>query len=141
MINKIKTILQKNMYPNYVIDNQIKKFQYTTKSNENTINNNKKVYFKLAYIGAFSNATKIKLNQLCDKYCKNTNIVVAFSSLKIGSFFSSKDSIPKFPQSYVVYRFTYGGCNAYYIDKTKYHLKTKIEQHLGKYKNLHICTV
>ena len=55
---------------------------------------------------AFSNITNIKLKQICDKYCKNTNIAVAFSSLKIGSFFSCKDSIPKFFQSYVVYQFT-----------------------------------
>lgn len=64
---------KKNMYPIYVIDNQIKMFleiQYTTRSNENTINTNKKAYFKLPYIGTiFSNATKIKLKQICDKYC------------------------------------------------------------------------
>ena len=70
--------------------------QYTTISNENTVNNNKKVYFKLSYIGTFSNATKIKLNQICDKYCKNTNIVVPFSPLKIGSFFSCKTLSPNF---------------------------------------------
>ena len=67
--------------------------QYTTISNKNTINNNKKIYFKLPYIGTFSNATKIKFNQICDKYCKNINIVVAFSPLKIGSFFSCKGSV------------------------------------------------
>ena len=63
-INKIKNILQKNMHPIFVIDNQIKRFlemQYTTISNENTVNNNKKVYFKLSYIGTFSNATKLSL--------------------------------------------------------------------------------
>ena len=49
----------------------------------------------ITIIGTFSNATKIKLKQICDKYCKNTNIVVAFSPLKIGNFFSCKDSIPK----------------------------------------------
>ena len=44
------------------LDNQKGNFleiQYTTKSNENNINNSKKVYFKLPYIRAFSNATKI----------------------------------------------------------------------------------
>ena len=129
------------MYPIFVIDNQIKRFlemQYTTISNESTVNNNKKVYFKLPYIGTFSNATKIKLNQICDKYCKNTNIVVAFLLLKIGSFFSCKDSIPKFLQSYVVYQFTCAGCNACYIGETKRHLKTRIEEHLGKDKNSQI---
>ena len=47
-VNKIKNILQKNMYPIFVIDNQIKRFlemQYTTISNENTVNNNKKCIF------------------------------------------------------------------------------------------------
>ena len=70
-INKIKNILQNNMHPMFLIDNQIKKFlemQYTTTSNENTINNNKKVYFKLLYIKTFSNATKMKLKQIYDKY-------------------------------------------------------------------------
>ena len=140
-INKIKNVLQKNMYPLFVIDNQIKRFlemQYTNISNENTVNNNKKVYFKLPYI---------KLKQICDKYCKNTNIVVTFSPLKIGSFFSCKDSIPKFLQLYVVYQFTCAGCNACCIGETKPHLINRIEEHLGKikiciysniYKNIHI---
>ena len=50
---------KKNIYPIYVIDNHIKMFleiQYTTIqyiSNENTINNNKKAYFKLPYIETF----------------------------------------------------------------------------------------
>ena len=73
------------MYTIFVKDNQIKSFleiQYTTINNESTINNNKKVYFKLPYIEAFSNATKIKLKQIWDRYCRNTNIVVAFSPWK-----------------------------------------------------------
>ena len=52
------------MYPIFVIDNQIKRFlemQYTTISNENIVNNYKKVYFKLPCIRTFSNATKTKL--------------------------------------------------------------------------------
>ena len=46
------------------------------------------------------------LKQICDKYYKNTNIVVAFSPLKIENLFTCKDSIPKFFQFYVVYQFT-----------------------------------
>ena len=75
-INKTKSILQKNMYPIFVIDNQIKKFleiQHGTKSNGNTIIDNKKRYFKLPHTGTFSNRTNIKLKQICDKYCKNTH--------------------------------------------------------------------
>ena len=49
-----------------------------------------------------------------------------------------KDSIPKFLQSYVVYQFTCAGCNACYIGETRSHLKTRIEEHLGKDKNSQI---
>ena len=96
----------------------------------------KKVYFKLSDIGTFPNATKIKLKQICDKYCKNINIIVVFSPLKIGSFFTWKDSIPKFLQSYITYQFTCAGCN--YIGESRRHLKTRIEEHLGKNKNSQI---
>ena len=49
-----------------------------------------------------------------------------------------KGSIPKFLQSSVVYQFTCAGCNACYIGKAKSHLKTRIEEHLGKEKNSQI---
>ena len=140
-IDKIKNILQKNMCPIFVIDNHIKRFleiQYTTISNESTINKNENVYFKLLYVKTFLNTTKIELKQICDKYCKNTNIVVASSPLKIGSFFNCKDSIPRFFQSYVVYQFTCTDCNACYIGKTRRHLKTRLEEHLGNDKNWQI---
>ena len=49
-----------------------------------------------------------------------------------------KDSIPNFFQSYVVYQFICAGCNAFYIGKTRSHLKTRIEEDLGEDKNLQI---
>ena len=47
-----------------------------------------------------------------------------------------KDSIPKFLQSYVVYQFTGAGCNACYIGETRSPLETRIEEDLGKDKNV-----
>ena len=78
------------MFSIFVINNQVESFleiQYTAINNKNTINNNKK-YSSNYGILRLSNATKIKLKQICDKYCKSTNIVVAFSPLKTGSLFS-----------------------------------------------------
>ena len=49
-----------------------------------------------------------------------------------------KDSIPKLLQSYIAYQFTCAGCNACYIGETRSHLKTRIEEHLGKDKNSQI---
>ena len=58
-------------------------------------------------------------------------------SSKLGEMTVSipKDPISKFLQSYVVYQFTWAGCNACYIGETRRHLKTSIEEHLGKGKN------
>ena len=64
-VSSIERTLQKNMYPIFDIDNQIKKFlkiQYTAKSNENTVNSNKKVCFKLPYTGIFQTQPKLNLN-------------------------------------------------------------------------------
>ena len=47
-------------------------------------------------------------------------------------------SIPKFLQSYLVNQFTCAGCNACYIGETRRHLKIRIEEHLGKDKNLQL---
>ena len=47
-------------------------------------------------------------------------------------------SIPKFLQSYVLYQFICAGCNTCCIGKTRRHLKTRIEVHLGKDKNSQI---
>ena len=80
------------MYPIFVIDNQIKRFlemQYTTINNENTVNNATKIQ------------TQPKLSLI--KFVISIVKTITFSPLKIGSFFSCKNYIPKFLQSYVVY--------------------------------------
>ena len=91
--------------------------------------------FNSVFQSTLSNATKIKLKQMCDKYCKNTKFVILFLPLNIGSFFSYKGSIPKFLQSYVGYQFTCAGYNGFYSGETKHHLETRIKEHLKKDKN------
>ena len=59
-------------------------------------------------------------------------------SIYFRSVFSCKDSIPKFIPSYVVYQFICAGCNVYFIDEAKHHLKTRIEEHFGNEKNSQI---
>ena len=58
--------------------------------------------------------------------------------LKLRSFFSYKDTLPKSLQSYVVYQFTCAGCKACCIGGTKRTLNTRIEKYLGKDKKSHI---
>ena len=96
------------------------------------------MHYSLRYIGHFSNVTKKKLRHICEHFCKDIDIKIAFSPLKLSSFFSCKDTLPKSLQSYVVYQFTCAGCKACYVGETKRHLNTRIEEHLGKDKKSHI---
>ena len=75
---------------------------------------------------------------ICERFCKDIDINIAFSSLKRSSFFSCKGTLPKSLQSSVGYQFTCGECKACYIGETKSHLNTRIEKHLGKDKKFHI---
>ena len=128
------------MYPKSVIDNQIKTFldkQFTVDSG--TISKKQKtLHYSLPYIGHFSHVTKKKLKHICERFFKDIDISIAFSPLKLSSFFSCKDTLSKSLQSYVVYQFTCAGCKACYIGKTKCHLNIRTEEHLGKDKKSHI---
>ena len=42
-------------------------------------------YFKLPYIGYFSSIAQKRIRRLSHFYCNNANIVLAFSSFKVGS--------------------------------------------------------
>ena len=96
------------------------------------------MHYSLPYIGHFSLVTRKKVRHICERFCKDINIKIAFSPLKFSSFFSCKDILPKSLQSYFVYQFTCAGCKACYVDKTKRHLNTRIEEHLEKHKKSHI---
>ena len=133
----------KNLYPSYLIDKEIKTFlenKFTTKENTNIDHNNKSVsYYKLPYIGSYSNSTKKKIYELCKTFCKNTNVKIVFSPFKLQDLFSSKDCLPVALKSFVVYKFTCAGCQSCYIGETKCHLPTKIKEHLQTDTKSHIC--
>ena len=138
-LEKVKILLQKNMYPKNVIDNQIKAFldkQFKVDSGT-TFERQKTLHYSLPYIGHFTHITKKKLKHICENFCKDIdiNICIAFLPLKL---FSYKDTLPKSLQSYVVYQFTCAGCKACYTGKTKRHLNARIEEHLGKDEISHI---
>ena len=104
-LEKVKILLQKNINPKSVIDNQIKTSldkEFTVDSGT-TSEKQKTLHYSLPYIGHFSHVTKKKLKHICERFCKDIDISIAFSLLKLCSFFSCKDNLPKSLQSYVVY--------------------------------------
>ena len=84
----------KNLYPSHLIDKEIKTFlenKLTTKENTNIDHNNKSVsYYKLPYIGSYSNSTKKKDYELCKNFCKNTNVKIFFTFQITGPIFFKK---------------------------------------------------
>ena len=120
----------KDLYPSYLIDKEIKTFlenKFTTKENTNIDHNNKSVsYYKLPYIGSYSNSTKKKIYELCKTFCKNTNVKIVFSPFKLQDLFSSKDCLPVALKPFVVYKFTCAGCQSCYIGETINNLPIKI---------------
>ena len=80
----------------------------------------------------------LMLKHICERFCNDIDISNAFSLLKLSSFFSCKDTLPKSLQCYVVYQFICAGCKTCYIGETKCYLNTRIEEHLGKDKKSHI---
>ena len=51
--------------------------------------------------------------------------------LTIGKFFKFKDEIPECVRSSVIYKFSCGDCNAFYLGCTRQRFKTRFHQHLG----------
>ena len=119
------------MYPESVIDNQIKTFlekQFTVDS-RTTSEKRKSLHYSLPYIEQFSHVIE---KDICKRICTDIDIKAAFSPLKLSSSVSCKDTLPKSLQSYIVCQFTCAGCKACYIGETKCHLNTRTEENLGK---------
>ena len=74
------------MHPKSVIDSQIKTFldkQFTVDSGTTF----ETLHYSLPYIGHSSHVTKKKLRHICERFCKDTDIKIAFSPLKLSHFF------------------------------------------------------
>ena len=52
-----------------------------------------RTYYKLRYIGDVSVRTKKKVDELCKRFCKKTDINIVLTLFKIASCFSSKDEM------------------------------------------------
>ena len=57
--------------------------------------------------------------------------IVLTSPVRVISFFTFKDKLPKMSLSGLVYKYKCGGCNATYYGKTKCRFKVRICKHLG----------
>ena len=135
----IKNTLQKNNFPLNMINSEIRTYLDSVyEQKEQDQNPPETRYFKLPFTGKYSSYTKKKLQNVLKKYCKDISVKLIFTTFKIGSMFSLKDSIPNALKSYVVYKFSCASCNACYVGETTRHLATRIKEHLRSDKNSHV---
>ena len=90
------------------------------------------VFVKLPFLGSTSFQIRKKLKKLFSDKLTSWNLKIVFTSpVRVKSFFTFKDKLPKMLVSGLVYRYKCGGCNAIYYGKMKRHFKLRICEQLG----------
>ena len=126
-------ILRKNLFPVHLIDKCVYRYLNTaidrygstqTPPSSNASLQGKQYYYKLPYLGRFSNVV--------------LDIKLVFTTFKLRNIFSVKDSVPRELRSRVIYKFTCACCNACYIGETGRHFSTRVREHLSLDKSSHI---
>ena len=130
-INFLRNLFVENGYPSRFFENVKNKFMTKiSKSIDRSDHKDteKKFMFKIPYIGTPSLVFKRKLKKIFRR--SNINIVIVFTSTKVGRYFSLKDLSDKLLRSSVVYKFHCSGDpNISYIGKTKRYLQKRITEH------------
>ena len=90
------------------------------------------VFVKLPFLGSTSFQIRKKLQKLFSDKLTSCNLKIVFTSpVRVKSFFTFKDKLPKMLLSGLVYQYKCGGYNATYYGKTKRHFKVRICEHLN----------
>ena len=134
-LKELRTILSKNLFPPHLIDKTVKNYlndRIIDKNKNQDVNTSNKSYFKLPYVGEYSTEVKNKISNICETFCKSTDIRISFSMTKVGDLFSVKSRIPDYLKSFVVYHFVCAGCGASYVGETTRYFLTRIREHLSK---------
>ena len=139
-VAKIKETLKRNSFPPFLIDKITKSYLNKVHSNSDQSNpeSDKTHFYKLPYIGKYSEQVQKKLSKICKQFCKDADLKIGFTSFKINNYFSTKDKTPYFLKSFLVYKFVCVRCNSCYIGETCRHFKTRIDEHVKKDKKSNI---
>ena len=135
-LNFLKSIMGKNEFPCWFVDDCIKTFlnkNFAPKKVISAVEIKDKLRICLPYLGKKSLEIRNHLLELNKTYFKAIKLQVVFKSgNRLGDFFSFKDKIPLHCRSLVLYSYTCDKCNLVYYGKTKRHFKVRAFEHLGK---------
>ena len=139
-VSKIKNIIKRNSYPPFIWDKIVKPYIDKIHYNNNNVSSevNKLRYFKLPYIGKYSEQVQKKIWKLCQQYCKENNVKIVFTSFKISNYFSVKDATLCFLKSFLVYKFVCVRCKSCYVGETCRHFIIRIDEDIKRDKRSHV---
>ena len=90
------------------------------------------VFVKLPFLGSTLFQIRKKLQKLFSDKLTSCSLKIVFTSpVRVKSFNTFKDKLPKMLLSGLVYQYKCGDCNATNYGKTKHHFKVRIWGHLG----------
>ena len=94
-LKRIKENLQRSSFPIDFIDSRVKCYlDHKIGDTKNKKSEKTPRYFKLPYVGRYSDYISKKLVKIVESLCKeNILIKLIFTPFKINTFFSSKDSV------------------------------------------------
>ena len=85
-------------------------------------------YFKLPYIGKYSEQAQNEIKKLSKQYCKDNSVKIVFTSSKI----------PYFLKYFLVYKFICARYKSCYIGETCRHFINRIDEYSKKDKKYHV---
>ena len=135
-LENLTKILNKNQFPTKLI-NKVTKQYLNLKFDKKLFENKTEVktdirFFKLPYIGKYSNIAQKKIQNLVKTFCEDIDVKVALTLFKVSNKFSYKDPLPFHLQSFIVYKFICGNCKVCFVSETTRHFITRINEHLQK---------
>ena len=139
-VNYLKAVMSWNGYPYYIRTKIIKQLQTKQKGQQKNDDQDKKnlpvIFCRIRYAGAqgdriVKNLTK-KLKRIISQPFISKNIS---KTTKMSYYCNTKEEIPDYLKSHVVYEFCCPACNIGYIGKTDRNLGTWIKEHCGLDKN------
>ena len=139
-VNYLKTVMSWNGYPHYIKNKTIKLLQTREKRQQKNDDQDKEnlpvIFCRIPYAG-------VQGDRLVKNLTKNLKRIISqpfilkniYKTTTMSYYCNTKDRIPEYSKSHVVYEFSCPACNADYIGKTDRNLGTRIKEHCGLDKN------
>ena len=134
-LKKLKVILQKNQYPNEVIEKTIQKYEANQRNrNKEKVEKPEIRFLKLPYVSNKCENYAFKLKNLIESNFPQVEFNVAFTTpLNIGKLFPFKDNTKNvLDKSHVVYNINCSNCETNYIGMSKRILSLRVKEHQNK---------